>query len=186
MTSWPPFWSEKTVALSQPQFGCDFPKIWHFGVPAQITRFGIIIQCTVSSTYHQNDGWKKNVKTVNDENSKTKRRFWLIWTCWTWIPGVQKKTLPKEHARNRPISKIETWKFSTVQPDSVKLLCKVSARYLLSNGFYDGSFRELVLGGESKKTSWNDALIEHYLLGILEPNFCHDYIEQLNYVTQVC
>ena len=56
---------------------------------------------------------------------------------------------------------------------------KKSARYLFSNGFYDGSFRELVLGGESNKTSWNDALMEHtvlplvlnYLLWILEPNF---------------
>ena len=56
---------------------------------------------------------------------------------------------------------------------------KSSARYLPSNGFYDGSFRELVFGGESKKNKlkWRShgaqcfALVLNYLLGILEPNF---------------
>jgi len=36
--------------------GSDYLKIWNFGVPAQITRFGIIIQCTASSASHQNGG----------------------------------------------------------------------------------------------------------------------------------
>ena len=55
---------------------------------------------------------------------------------------------------------------------------KKSARYLFSNGFYDGSLRELVLGENRKiMLKWRTygaqcfALVLNYLFGILEPKF---------------
>ena len=55
---------------------------------------------------------------------------------------------------------------------------KKSARYLFSNGFYDGSLRELVFGENRKNMlKWRTygaqcfALVLNYLFGILEPKF---------------
>ena len=110
---------------------------------------------------------------------------------WWFTP---KKTLPNKHARNLPIGKIETWKFSTAQPDSVKLLCKKFRKITSFLRFLWRFLQRACFGGETRKKqaemtlSWSTMFCTCFKLSFrnFRTKFCHDYIEQLNFVIQVC